>query len=689
MTAKLLSSWPITLGGYPLTMVNSPDIPEDGPEPYPGYDGTFAPQEVTRTFVKRDAAVIHKRFSRGCGIVERRDENDDGGYAWAEDMMMWFGNGVMPSGRRVNVGTGYGLGATYTNAIVIDSVTFNGHLWAITSTGQCLRWPNSDPTQTPVADPALNAFGSATTSFRTGYLPKAIVVFSVVVATVITPCLVVSTYNSGTGATRMYSYTVAGGWTEGAADLGYRADKMATCFWEGRDGVGAERLHIQATDTVVRHCIQGNDPTAGASYITPLTVGNGGHAIWGLLAAPAHLYPLKKNGIHDTNELRAWNLTPYWEEQANNVVFPNAKLLYDDHLYAGRGYTLDRYDLRLGDGVQQRIPGTCHPMAFMQDGTPIVGWITALSQHDGWILASIYNPAKQASYVMRGKDRRILNVDIPNPIVWQGAEQAITSGDVLINRMHVTPISTGATSYLWMFASVGFSGVATADLYYAPLPNGSGPLSLQASSGTFSFNPTGRVYLSADTWDDRNASKGVHRIDGVGRTISATSTVQIKSRADGDPTTITDQATWTTQGTMTANTASITPASALTGQSVMLQSILTTPSPYTSPPILHEISPRAHVVREALEIRYIWVLLEKDYPLQDGTPDLRDMDAVWTAIAALQNQAAAQTFVDENGVTRSVYVEQGIQFGRRQVDDEAMGAPVWRTTARLELSLVA
>jgi hypothetical protein len=681
-----LSPFAITLGGVKLSAVADPSRADD-PAAGAGYSGTYAPADATRAFVRRDVPVYIKRFSRGAGFGERRDEADDDGYFWGEDIDTWSGNGCRPSGRRLNVGSGFGLGAA--GAHVVNTEIFNGHLFGIcATTGHCIRWPNADPTSGPVFDPALNSFGSGTESFAAGFIPKDIVVFPNAAGAA---CLYVSTYKSSTGETRIYQRDTAGVWTNVGGILGYRADKMCSVWWEGRDGVGAERLLILSDGvSTVRHCIAGNDPTAGASYVTPIVIGNAAYPVTALIAAPQHAFAVKKNGIHDFNELRSWNLTPYWSN-AQTLSWDRGALIYDDHIYCTRGFDLDRYALSL-EGRPQHIPGACGPGFLWQDGSPIVGLVTSLAFHDGWLLAAVYNPYLQASYVLRAKDRRIANVDVPNPLVWHGAEQAITSGDILISHLRVTSNASSTfgvtSSYLWMFAAVGFSGLPTSDLYYAPLPTGGGALSTQASGGTFTYNPTSRIYHTALNWDDRNATKGMHRLDLVTKQASASATVQIKSRVDGAPATITNQGTWTDHGSSTTNT--ITLSTAVTGQSIALQTILTTPSPYTTPPILYEISPRAHVVREALRVDHLWLVLDRDHELQSGTLDIQSADSTFATVASFQNRAFTTTYVDPAGVTHQAYVEQGIEWARAEiVGPGPADVTEWRTLARVELSLVS
>jgi hypothetical protein len=308
-------------------------------------------------------------------------------------------------------------------------------------------------------------------------------------------------------------------------------------------------------------------------------------------------------------------------------------------------------------------------MAFLQDGTPIFGYITAFTTHDGWLLAALYNPANLTTYILRAKDRRTLGVDIANPLVWHGAEQVLATTDTLVTHLRAIPPSGAAFTnqplYLWMFATDNFSSIQVPNLYYAPLPTGPGRSRCRPRAGRSPFNPTGRVYHTAQNWDDRNALKAVRRYDLANRKTTATSTIELKTRADGDPADDHQPGHLDEPGHGDQRCRLITPTTAITGRSIALQAILTTPAPYTAPPILHEVSARAAVRRETFKVRHLWVVLEKDHELPSGATDLRDQDTVFDSLAALQT-ASYQTFVNEQGDTETVLVEQGIQFARRR-----------------------
>lgn len=698
--ATVAHPWTVTLGGIELTVVPDPA----GKAIDAGYSGAYETQESTRAFARRDVPLYLSSFKRGAGFVEMVDPSNDGGLAWAEDGYTHLGNGLRPSGLRVAKGAGLGLlvsGVTATDLAITDSRQFNGHLWCITSGGCVIRLPGTDPNGVPVFDPALNsgAWANPTTSLRAGYVCKAIEVFGTTITGGVyaaggtpTPALYVSAYNSATGATRIYQYTVAGGWTESAV-LGFRADRMTVVWWEGRDGVGAQRLVIQTDDVTIRHCIYGSDPMAAGSYVTPIVVCPG-YSITRLEAAPTHLFVGTTAGWYDVSEIRAAPLTPYYKAlpSVNNCALST---IYEDGLIGTRGFGLDRLDLNLGAMVQQRRPGECGPGFRWQDGTPIFGQISGLAQHDGALLMSLWNSANLTSYAGRAYDRHSVNVEVENPLVHYWAEQVIKPtagiGQQVTHMAVVAPSVSSAllsdrTVYQLLFTAdnptnLGFNF----NLYYAPLPTGSGSLSIQASAGSFTHNTPARFFFTAQNWGDRNALKVVRRYDIASAETNGTATIELRARADGAAATRADTSTYTSQGlhNTTANTKSMIPATVTSGNSIELLAILSTVSPYQGAPVLKEVSPRAAIRREVFKTRSIWIVLEKDHELASGAVDLRDPDTVFAAVSALQT-AGYQAFVNETGGSETVLVEQGVQFARG--DD---GTGQWKTLARFELSTVA
>jgi hypothetical protein len=687
-----LSTFPIKLDGHQLDVIADPSkagLPDE-----PGYNGEWAALTVGSDVQNGDVPVFLRHFTGGHGAIERRDESDDDRCAWAEDGFTHLAQGFMPSGRRVAVGQDLGL--SKTDRAVVDSRLFNGHLWCITTAGTVIRFPNADPTQTPVHDPALNAFGSATASLRASYVCKAIEVFAKADGTA---ALYVSAYD-GTN-TRLYQYTVAAGWTESAV-LGFRLDRLCVTWWEDSTGAGAARLVGQVDDITIRHIIAGSDPMTAANWVTPITMGNPGYPIQRLVAAPRAVFVRKTDGIWSFNGIRSFNLTSGWSNEAS-LTGSGPSIIWNDKVVSARGFGMDMYDANVQER-QQRRNGECGPSYGIQDGSPIYGQVSALCTQNGPLYMALWNSDNLTSYVGRAYDRLLGNENgpafgasegIPNPLRHYWSEQTIKptsgTGQQITHMTAVAPTVAGSTSiaartvYLWMFTidtptNLGFHF----NCYYAPLPTGSGPISMQASGNTgFTFNPTATLFMTAQNWNDRTAIKHILLYELATQGVSATKNVEIQARPDGDPTTILDLTTWKSEAVVTQDNAELVPNVATTGHLIGFKAILTTPPPYTSAPILRELSPRAKVARQVLDTRTLYIVLERDHRLSGGAIELRGPDTVYDAVSALQI-AGPSPYYDEEGRVYSAVMDQGIHYTRARILGRG-----WRTVVRVILRLIA
>ena len=175
----------------------------------------------------------------------------------------------------------------------------------------------------------------------------------------------------------------------------------------------------------------------------------------------------------------------------------------------------------------------------------------------------------------------------------------------------------------------------------------------------------------------------VRRYDHTGDKASASNYITLKVRADADPLTVRTQASWTTEGTITSDDSTILPATITSGKLIETQLEWTTASPYTTAAVSGELRIRAAVRRETFEVRYLYVVLERDHELIHGAPDPREPDDVFSAIVAFQDTAQV-AYIDEQKRTYQALVEQGITYSRELIDERE-----YRTVARLELSIVS
>jgi hypothetical protein len=720
---KKSGPWPIVLGGVKLSIITDGTHPDT--KQLLGYSGSFEAQESTNQITRRDVPKVFGRFSRGSGFVRRRDADDDNGYAWAENMIMWFGEGPVPAGRMMpypltTVAADNGKGSLpILNGQIVQMIEFLGHLWLIFDKPAIIRIPNANPTQTPTYDPPINngTYGTALTSLGIGNDGRCAEVFS-------TPggaqALYVGTDNSGVG--RVYEITAAGAITAGSANFTtvttYSASKMGKVWWADRTtNSGANRLLLKTAVNEIRHCVEGSDPKLQNSYVTPIKVGTVDEEIQAIVGSDLHAYAVTNGGIKDFNELRVRNLTKYWAsmqgliKQSASVARGLPALLFNDHIIASRGWgSIDSYPV-IQDGYQQRIVGECSPMAFSQDGTPIQGYFTAFCESgDGAILAGLYNPDNRTSYVGYAIQRAGTGIPGDGQLIWHWAPLVIPPESTLayqVTALHVAaPVlsagSTLASPKLYLWVALYSVGGGQALLRYVEWPVGSGPLSIRASSGAPMTHASSavnaiipqqcRVYLTGQQYDDANSLKAVRRIDVQHQAVSSTATIGVYVRADGDPATLTTDNTWTLEGTAQALApdtilkTNIVPATVTTGQMIYTRLDFVTPIPFTAPPRLQEVRLRCNVRFEVFDVRYLNVVLQRDYQILSGGRDIRDPDEDWATVVGFQNTGPI-AFVDETGASFQALVEQTIRYTRGEVP-KTNGTSDWRTIARLEVSLV-
>jgi hypothetical protein len=700
-----LAPWRVSLAALPLVVVADPDrVDADGTF---GYQGTYVSEDATKDLQKRNVPVHLNRFNRGCGIITRRDADDDGHMGWAKNGITWLGNGLYPSGKRTPNTVASTLSLSTAGTAIVDSRLFNGDRYCITTKGWVIKFTGDDPSATAVFSPALNAFGSVTTSLAASFNCTAIEIFQKASGE---PALYVFAYNSTAHTSRVYEYALSNAgthWVDSTtatpADFSWQIAKaVAPVWWEAQDAGGAQRMLIAINPApastgrvanVIRHVPAGSDPLDATQYVTSITTDPSG-AINKLLAFPQFAFALTPNGIWTFNAIRVMNVTPYWKLGAS-YTSGSVATLYNGGIVAARGFGADFYDAGQAYRRQDR-PYEVGPTAYFQDGIPVRGQLTAMVPYEQFLIQSLYNHENKTTYIGRSAPRDVLNLSGQGTWAQYWSEHTIESsagvGQQVTHLVASSPAVSGGTVAqqrtvnLWMFtADEPFGASSSFALQYAPLSIGSGPLALQASGGSFSFSTSSEFFLTAQNWDDDLATKFIRRFDILSYLQSKT--LALYTRADRNPATIDDSTTWTLAGSSTADSAGLSPSTPVSGKGgIGLKVILTTDNASIGP-VFRAISPLARVVKPTSEVRYLWVVLSDDYELDNGATDLRDRDAVVASLVALQDQGP-QTYIDEHGVTHNVYVEQGITY-RTGLIEGADGMNVARTLMRLELSEAA
>lgn len=679
----------IYLEGIPLSVIADPDHPDTPQDP--AWTGQFEAQDSGRPLSHRDVADVRKRFTRGSGYIVRQDEADDDGHGWAENGITWLAGGLQLTGKRTAKGSGVGLSSAATDGLaVLDTVRFNGHRYCMTSGGCLIRFPNDDPTQTPVFDPALNtlAGSTVTTSFRSGYTCKSIFLFNIPanagtglydIAGVKTKCLFVVTYNSSLLKTRVYQYnttTAAPGWTESAA-MDKRLDvalKYAVWWETASTGAGAKRI-LAGQGSTIYQCLEGSNPLDETHWVSPISLDPDAD-VQKLLAFPQYALGVTSNGLWTFNDIRSMNLTPSAGIGSSYSVRTPAAL-YNNGVAWARGSGLSFYDASVPFRNAMSLLEV-GPMACMQDGTPIRGVISADPvEYEGYLLMPLYNAENKYSYLGRAIPRDHVGIQSANPWVHYWAEHAIaptaTTGQQIVHLAVSSPTVSGSsfvqarTVNVWMFTADdpagGFSATSKFNLYYAPLPVGSGPLSYQVSSGTFSYLTSpdqARFYLTELDWHDPLATKYPRIFETDSQLQSQT--LSLYTRTNGNPTTITDQSTWDLFDSTTTDSDVLTSLNEISTHRLGLQVVMQTASASVGP-VFRGLSARGALKRQQFKTLQFWAIMDRDYELKNYAPDPRDPDDLFSQIILLQDQGR-KTYTDETGTDYIVYVEQGESFRR-------------------------
>lgn len=693
-----------------LQLIHDPDRGAD-PTDDPGYRAQWVTQDVTKTLTSRDVPDTTNRFTAGAGIIRRRDALDEGGYAWGENVFTHLENGVS-LGPEHNVRS-QDLGLSQTNMIITDSRPYAGDRYLITSGGCVIKVANDDPTGTISYSPALNAFGNATTSLHAGYVCTAIEVFA---DTAGNPSLFVYAYSSGANKTKVYKYqATTGTWTNTQEDAGvaeittYRIDKaVAPVWWESSTtGTGAQRLIVSATDlsggapsstgkisNVLLNCAFGSDPMEQASYVAPIRI-DPQFPTQKLLAFPEFVFAVTASGVWTVNERRAMNLTPY-ALLGSSYASGQVATLYHGGVFWARGYGADWYDASVAFRRQDE-PMEVGPSAYFQDGIPIRGQVTGATQYGKFLIQSLYNHQNQTTYVGRAIPRSVANVDGRGPWVQYWSEYvhgpAVNVGQQVTHQVISSPTVSASSVlasrdvYLWLFMADEPFTTGHYNLQYYKLPTGPGPISMEVSaSGAYRYTTNGKLWHTNRTWGDEIATKYVRRFDLFGQRMSTTQTVAIYTRGDGDPTTTaTFPGAWTLAGPLVGSAEAvhkIVPSSPVSAHALGLLSILTTNSA-TITPVLQGLSARAKVVRETYKTFTIYAQIERGAERANQTPEYRSPNAVVAAVEALQD-VGQQTYVNENGDTWTVIVEQGIAHDRLILGDRE-----YRDVLQIQMTRVA
>lgn len=497
-----------------------------------------------------------------------------------------------------------------------------------------------------------------------------------------------ATYAAGT--TGYMHKLESGTWTQSASMSGRNSLKKV--YWVDQSGIGAWRLVAIDGPTTIAYTVPGGNPMTPADWVEGVEISTA-TGLYALATARSHVFASGGDGLYDLDSLgNSPNLTTYMEQQVHPYQGIAAQY-HDGYVYVSTGYGLDR--VRVDDtGALQENPGTCSPGWGTRAEHQYGGHVTAMTVDQGWLVAATYNDRTARAAIWYGRDRQILGVDTPNPLVWHGPE-IVGNEDYLVTAMLTSDVGFTGGAKLWIAASP-YNVPGPAWLGYVSIPQAGAPVDellngsthrFATGSGSGTWNATSRLHLLDEGFGDRVSKKILHKHGFQTRgPLSATTKLTFETRADAAP----GSTTWTTSDDVTASPQQeITPATVVSGYRIGRRISFVNPSGTATPPVvgvLDAVRTTAWLVQPDVTIR----VLEVEYG--DGVADahggtqhaeMLDPDTITQHLIDL-TRAAPTTIRDRQGKRWRVRVEQVLDRS------ETLASGTWGKTvaARLELSVI-
>lgn len=513
-----------------------------------------------------------------------------------------------------------------------------------------------------------------------------------------TPVLFASSSNSAAldAGTVGYMHKLEGGvWTQSAAMSGRNA--LARVRWVDQESISADRMVAIDGPGTIAYTVPGGDPMTPADWVEGVPIGST-EGLLSLAVSREHVYIGARDGLFDLDGLgNSPNLTAYMSQQIHPTQ-GMATQYHDGYVYVSTGYGLDR--VRVEEiGVLQENPGQCGPGWGTRAEHEFRGMTTAMTPDQGWLVNATFNYSTNRPSIWYGRDRQIVGVDTPNPLVWHGPEIQ-GNADYRVTAMRVSSVGAGGTAgtgmRLWIAASPYLTG-GLAWLGYVSLPVAGAPVDDLISggdhryalgSGSGTWNATSRLELLREGFGDRNSLNILHGLSFKTRgPLSASTKLTVQTRADAAP----GSTTWTTSDDVTASPQqTITPSVVVSGQDIGTRIGFVSPSGGATPPIvgvLDAVRRTVWKVRPAVGVRVVAV----EYG--DGVADRHggtqhsealDPDTITTSLLALP-AAGRTTIRDRQNKRWTVHVEQVAD----RVETLAEGIYGKTVTAKLEFNVIS
>lgn len=514
---------------------------------------------------------------------------------------------------------------------------------------------------------------------------------------------------------RMYLFDGSSWSTATARGVAFSASRglgrMAYVGWiDPTTGLTTYRIVVLTGYRTFAYLSSGANPISGtASFSSDIKVGTAG-TLHEIAAFRRHAFLSATDNLYDVNELGESNAQTDFLPKlygANgpdaSTSIPNGIAVAAQHGYLYYGGKFGLVRTYVGDnGVLDESPleGMCSPGYGTRAEGAFRGPVTALLPDGGGIWCAVYEPTQKRSYIFWGIDRRIVNKEVDQPLVWHGPLVVIDT-DYKVTRMHMSTL-TGSPR-LWIGSQNVAASTARLDWVSEPLA-GSGIQDITAGGAhrfcTQAASPgvvQGYSILEGllDDWDDASVRKILYQWSAKARGPLTTTTPRLRldTRADPDPGTATPPAgsgTYPTGNFIPADGATWTPSTDVTPETVsgyqtQWRVAFFTPSGGQTPPVLESLRALAWKRAPSLDTLSLTVRYGEGVPnTNGGEQDSLSPDQI-SALLKTATESGRLTIRLPNDERKTVALRQ-VKVTRT----EYFGGRRWgkRVTARIEASVL-
>lgn len=287
-------------------------------------------------------------------------------------------------------------------------------------------------------------------------------------------------------------------------------NRMWRVFWKGRTGLSYPRLVTISGNNKISYTDVGADPFLAASWIEGVEVDTA-KTLLDLGGAKRRVFMRAQDNVFDINE---FGETPALQSFENEVDGNGAMLYLKDNLYVASGRTLNR--IYVGDATLsvQEAAAQCFPGFGTVAENDVRGVINALTTDQGCLVAAVYNPTVNRSYICWGNDQGVQRGSA-NPLNWYGPEvffdqdyrvtRMKTSGLANDLRLWIAAQSVAGTQPVLLWVSLPIAGAPLQDLISG------GAMRFATGSGPSSFyQPYCRLELLPTEWTGATAIVDQH-----------------------------------------------------------------------------------------------------------------------------------------------------------------------------------